>query len=98
MENFDAFKNLDIKIFSDNLQPVLTATEADIIIGSANWDFIEEVIEEFSVIVEEHGLREAVKLYKALYEQQFEAEKMEKLGTEFSLFFVGYSIQGQYLN
>lgn len=81
-------------LFSKKFFVTMSNEEADEMIQNTNWDFIENVTDEFSQIVEDHGLDDAVEIYIDFYGSEYpRPNEFEKLSTGYSLMLMGHSMQ-----
>lgn len=82
-----------VKIFNSELVAFMSFEEADNLIKNTNWNFIDSVVDEFSYIVENHGIDDAVDIYRSAYDDELGFNEAEKISTEFSLVLLGMSMQ-----
>ncbi len=85
--------SLNVRIFNNEMAVFMTNEEADKLVENTNWDFIHSVVDEFSHIVENHGIDDAIDIYRQAYDDELGLNEAEKESTECSLVLLGMSMQ-----
>lgn len=85
--------SLNERIFKNEFVTFMTNEEADELMGNTNWNFIYSVVDEFSEIVENHGIDDAIDIYRQAYDDELGLNDAEKMSTEYSLVLLGMSMQ-----
>lgn len=85
--------SLKEKVFSDEFVTFMSNEEADEFVLNTNWDFIYSVVDEFSEIVKNHGIEDAIDIYRQAYDDELGFNDTEKMSTEYSLILLGMSMR-----
>lgn len=81
------------RVFNKEFVVFMTNKEADELMRNTNWNFIHSVVDEFSHIVENHGIDDAIDIYRQAYDDELGLSESEKISTEYSLILLGISMQ-----
>lgn len=84
---------MNIGIFRREFVTFMSNEEADELVRNTNWHFIDSVVDEFSQIVENHGIDDAIDIYRSAYDDELGLNDAEKESTEYSLVLLGIAMQ-----
>lgn len=58
---------LSANVFNKKFVYIYTNEQADNLIYKANWDFIGNILDEFSVLIEDYSIEDVMDIYKSTY-------------------------------